>query len=87
MGTVWEVSCNLYKTFFDDRLTLSLYAKPYRKGRTVTVDNGLYRSMRRTMTKEEYLSLTLRFNFGSGKMKPRHAARSTQTYQKIEKTL
>ncbi len=52
--TVIDITCNIYKTFFNDKLTVSLDAKPYRKGREKKTYNTFYRSVRTNKTKEEY---------------------------------
>lgn len=54
-NTVIDITCNIYKTFFNDKLTVSLDAKPYRKGREKKTYNTFYRSVRTNKTKEEYI--------------------------------
>lgn len=84
--TVIDVTCNVYKTFFKDRLIMALDIKPYRIGRKTITENRHYYSARRNTTEEEYLKFTVRLNFSKGKIKNRKTARSTQEYNKINRT-
>lgn len=81
--TVIDVSCNAYKTFFDGKLLISLDVRPYRMGRKTVADNAFYRSERKNTTKEEYLTLAVRYSFNKGTVKRRKTAESTQEYNSI----
>lgn len=84
-NTVVDITCNVYKTFMNDRLTVRLDAKPYRKGRQKITDNMYYRSVRTNTTKEEYVGLTVSYSFNTGKVKNRRSAQSTQYYNTISR--
>lgn len=84
-NTVIDITCNIYKTFFNDKLTVSLDAKPYRKGREKKTYNTFYRSVRTNKTKEEYIGLTITYSFNAGKVKNRRAAQSIQNYNTISR--
>lgn len=84
-NTVVDVTCNVYKTFFNDKLTIRLNAKPYRKGRQKKTDNAYYRSVRTNTTKEECIGLTATWSFNAGKVKNRRTADSTQDYNTISR--
>ena len=83
--TVWEARCNVYKTLLDDKLMISLEAKPYRRERCISTINKFYRSESENKTKGEYINLTIRYTFGGKNLKQRKRANATQKYTTIER--
>lgn len=83
---VCDVSGNIYKRFFDNKLEIQFRFKPYRKGRILLTDTPEYESRAINNTKEEYIRFSLTYFFKGGKKVNVKRTESIQSYEKIEDT-
>ena len=81
-----DVSGNIYKRFFDNKLEIQFRFKPYRKGRILLTDTPEYESRAINNTKEEYIRFSLTYFFKGGKKVNVKRTESIQSYEKIEDT-
>ena len=82
---VGNVQASLWKTFFNDKLRLSLQSNIWAKGRKSKTEGDGYSSYYHNVTKPTSFTFTVTWSFSGGKnVQHRAEAESIQQYKKIE---
>jgi hypothetical protein len=83
---VYHVNIQLAKSLYNERLLLTLDAKPFVKNRRSITDNLNVRTTYHNLTKEQYLEFIIKWRFKGGKhLKKQSTVESIQEYKQLEK--
>ena len=86
LESVYHLSLQLKKSFYQERFLMSLEAMPFFKNRRAITDNLNVRTTYHNQTKEQYLLLSATWRFKGGKsLKEQSTANSIQSYKQFEK--
>ena len=83
---VYHVNIQLAKSLYNERLLLTLDAKPFVKNRRSITDNLNVRTTYHNLTKEQYLEFIIKWRFKGGRhLKKQSTVESLQEYKQLEK--